>query len=324
MVRNRKRSWTAVLFGTLVLIGGGAISAPHALTQPAAPAAGDDFYIPPPLPPAPPGAILRAEPASLVMSAPGQPGIVPARSTRMMYLSSDTHDAPTAVVGTYMEPMVPWTGPGERPLVAYGVGSQGQGDQCAPSKVLPQVAQFRPPYDLLAEYDLVALTSLLARGMAVVVTDYHGLGTPEMHDFLNRKAQAYAVLDSARAALQLPGSGLNPQSPVVLFGYSQGGMASAGAAELQSSYAPELNVRGAYIGGPIVDPENFIGYNYGRPGVGSAAPFTLNGIAADYPETRPVIDAEINDAGKGLMHDAMGECAIAASLDIQTLSLIHI
>ena len=48
------------------------------------------------------------------MSAPGQPGVVPAMATRMMYLSSDTHDAPTAVVGTYLQPVLPWTGPGER------------------------------------------------------------------------------------------------------------------------------------------------------------------------------------------------------------------
>ncbi|WP_146100724.1 lipase family protein [Nocardia nova] len=323
-MRGLIRRWNAVLFGSLVVIAGAAISAPPASPQPATQVAADDFYVPPPPPPMPPGAILRAQPAALVMSAPGQPGVVPAASTRMMYLSSDTHDAPTAVVATYLQPTLPWTGPGERPLVAYGVGSQGQGDQCAPSKVLPQLAQFRPPYDVIAEYDVIALTSLLARGMAVVLTDYHGLGTPDVHDFLNRKAQAYAVLDSARAALQLPGTGLNPHSPVILFGYSQGGMASAGAAELQSSYAPELNVRGAYIGGPIVDPESFIGYNYGQPGVGSSAPFTLNGIAADYPETRPILDAEINDAGKGLMNDALGRCAIAASLDIQIRRITQI
>ncbi|AHH15696.1 putative lipase [Nocardia nova SH22a] len=316
-MRSRIGSWTAVLFGTVVLAGGVAISAAPVSAQPDTPAAADDFYIPPPLPPGPPGTILRAEPASVVMSAPGQPGVVPAMATRMMYLSSDTHDSPTAVVATYLQPVLPWTGPGERPLIAYGVGSQGQGDQCAPSKVLPQLAQFHPPYDVIAEYDVVALYSLLSRGMAVVLTDYHGLGTPDVHDFLNRKAQAYAVLDSARAALQLPGTGLHPQTPVMLFGYSQGGMASAGAAELQSTYAPDLNVRGAYVGGPIVDPENFIGYNYGRPGVGSAAPMTLNGIAADYPETRPIIDAEINAAGKGLMNDALGKCAIATSLDMQ-------
>lgn len=315
-MRSRIRSCTAVLFGALIAVAGGMVSAPHAWTQPPAQPAADDFYVPPaPLPPGPPGAIVRAQPASLMLSAPGQPGVVPAISTRMMYLSSDTHDAPTAVTGTYMQPTVPWTGPGERPLVAYAVGTQGQGDQCAPSKVLSQLVQYQPPFDIIAEYDVLALYSLLSRGMAVVVTDYHGLGTPEMHDFLNRKAQSYAVLDAARAAQQVPNNGLGPRPPVILYGYSQGGMASAGAAELQPSYAPELNMLGAYIGGPVVDPEYFIGFNEGQPSLSGAVGFTLNGIAADYPDTRPELDAELNDAGKALMRDAAGKCAIAVSVD---------
>ncbi|GAB2443503.1 lipase family protein [Nocardia tengchongensis] len=89
----------------------------------------------------------------------------------------------------------------------------------------------------------MALYTLLSRGMAVVITDYHGLGTPDTHDYLNRKAQGYAVLDSARAATRLPGNGLGAHPPVVLYRYSQGGMASAAAAELQPDYAPDLSVR---------------------------------------------------------------------------------
>ncbi|MFE3255834.1 alpha/beta fold hydrolase [Nocardia sp. NPDC059091] len=298
--------------GTLIMVGGGATNS--ALLASAEPvAAGDDFYLPPPLPPTP-GAIVRAEPAQVAFSAPGMPGVVPAAATRMMYVSSDTHDAPTAVVGTYLQPSVPWTGPGERPLVAYAGGTKGQGNQCAPSKLMTQVVQYQPPADIIFEYDLLALYSLLARGIAVVVTDYHGLGTPDVHDYLNRKAQAYALLDAARAGLQLPGTGLNPGTPVVLYGYSQGGMASAGAAELQSSYAPELNVRGAYVGGPVVDDEYFIGYNDGRPSIAPAFAWILNGIAADYPETRPILDAELNDTGKAILSDALGKCAVPTSL----------
>ncbi|MFD7845688.1 lipase family protein [Nocardia sp. NPDC059764] len=257
---------------------------------------------------------MRAEPAQVALSTPGMPGVVPAAATRMMYVSSDTHDAPTAVVGTYLQPTMPWIGPGERPLIAYAGGTKGQGNQCAPSKLMTQIVQYQPPAEVTFEYDLLAITSLLTRGMAVVVTDYHGLGTPDVHDYLNRKAQAYALLDAARAAVQLPGSGLNPGTPVALYGYSQGGMASAGAAELQSSYAPELNVRGAYVGGPVVDDEYFIGYNDGRSLMAPATAWILNGIAADYPETRPILDAELNDTGKAILHEALGKCAVPTGL----------
>ncbi|MFQ6331134.1 lipase family protein [Nocardia sp. CWNU-33] len=303
---------TAVVTGAFIAVGSGAFSAADPWMLPAVEASG--FYLPPvPLPPGDPGTIIRTEPAPVALSAPGQPGIIPAMATRMMYLSSDAQDAPTAVVGTYLEPAMPWPGPGERPLIAYGVGTKGQGDQCAPSKLLPDLVHFQPPLDVIFEYDVVGLFSLLSRGMAVVVTDYHGLGTPDIHDYLNRKAQAHAVLDSARAALRLPSS-LNPNSPVILYGYSQGGMASAGAAELQPSYAPDLNVRGAYVGGPVVDDEYFIGYNDGRPSVAPTYAWILNGIAANYPNTRPVLDAELNDIGKAILDDSQNKCAVPVGL----------
>ncbi|MEU4343343.1 lipase family protein [Nocardia sp. NPDC023852] len=304
---------TAALTGTLIVVGGGAISAPQAWTQPAAEAAAD-FYVPPAPLPQGAGTIVRTEAARLALSIPGPTGSIPATSTRMMYVSSDTHDAPTAAVGTYLEPAQPWTGPGERPLIAYAVGTKGQGDQCAPSKLLSQFVQYQPPLDIMVEYDVLALYTLLARGMAVVVTDYQGLGTPAVHDYLNRKAQAHAVLDSARAALRLPGTSLTANAPVILYGYSQGGMASAGAAELQPSYAPDLNVRGAYVGGPVVDDEYFIGFNDGRAPIAPAFAWILNGIAADYPATRPVLDAELNDIGKAILREAQDKCAVPIGL----------
>ncbi|MEU1982001.1 lipase family protein [Nocardia sp. NPDC019395] len=294
-MKSGKRAWVAALTGTLIAVGSGAIAAPPISAQPQrSQGAG--------------GEILRTEVSQLAISAPGLPGTVPARSTRITYASSDTHDAPTTVVGTYLEPTAPWTGPGERPLVAYAGGTQGQGAECAPSAMLSQVIRYQPPADMVFEYDLIAIQQLLARGMSVVMTDYHDLGAPGIRNFLNRKTQGYAVLDSARAALRLPGTGLHPGSPVVLYGYSQGGMASAAAAELQPEYAPELNVRGAHVGGPPIGPQDYLARSDGRPGVAPAIAWILNGIAADYPETRPVLDAELNNTGKAIMNDSIGKC----------------
>ncbi|TQM32362.1 lipase family protein [Nocardia bhagyanarayanae] len=311
-MRSRLLSLAAVLTGTLTVVGSGAVSAAPTWTDPATEAVAD-FYVPPPIGGAP-GNILRAEPSVVALSAPGQPGMVPARATRVMYVSNDAQDAPTAVVGTYLEPAVPWLGPGERPLVAYAGGTKGQGDQCAPSKLMSQVVSYQPPGDLIFEYDLLAISSLLSRGMSVMITDYHGLGTPAVHDYLNRKAQAHSLLDAARAALQLPGSGLGPNAPVILYGYSQGGMASAGAAELLSSYAPDLNVRGAYVGGPVVDDQYFIGHNDGRSNIAPTYAWILNGMAANYPSVRPVLDAELNDTGKAILNESLGKCAVPMGL----------
>src|SRR5438067_2158643 len=66
-------------------------------------------------------------------------------------------------------------------------------------------------------------------------------------------AQAHAVLDAIRAAQRLPEANLPDDGPVAIAGYSQGGGASAAAAELQPSYAPELKLKGAYAGAVPAD-----------------------------------------------------------------------
>ena len=170
-------------------------------------AVGDFYGTPMPLPDVAAGAIIRTEPAHLALSVPGQPEMIPASATRIMYRSNDTHDEPTAVVGSYLDPAAPWTGPGERPLV---------------------------------EFDVPALYALLARGMAVVMTGYQGLGTPAVDDFLNRKSQGYAVLDAARAASALPGNGIGAGAPVRLNGYSQGGSATVLPPNCGSGIRPRL------------------------------------------------------------------------------------
>ncbi|MEV0542763.1 lipase family protein [Nocardia salmonicida] len=227
---------SAVLTGA---VGAGLVSA-----LPTAEVAVGDFYSTPmPLPDVAAGAIIRTEPAHLALSVPGQPEMIPASATRIMYRSNDTHDEPTAVVGSYLDPAAPWTGPGERPLVAFAGGSKGQGDQCAPSELLAKRVDVQPPVDVMVEFDVPALYALLARGMAVVMTGYQGLGTPAVDDFLNRKSHGYAVLDAARAASALPGNGIGAGAPVRLNGYSQGGSATGAAAELRlGNQAPAVPV----------------------------------------------------------------------------------
>ncbi|MFD6398881.1 lipase family protein [Nocardia sp. NPDC060249] len=293
-MKSGKRAWIAALMGTLMVVGAGVAATPTVGAQPQMQVAGGD--------------IVRAEGSATAITIPGPAGPIPARSTRLVYTSNDTHGAPNTVVGTYLEPTQPWTGPGPRPLVAYAGGAQGQNADCSPSAMLGQVIRYQPPADVIFEYDIIAIYQLLSSGMAVVMTDYHDFGVPGVHDFLNRRTQAHAVLDSARAALRLPGSGFGPDTPVIIYGYSQGAMASAAAAELQAEYAPDLNVRGVHVGGPVVGPQDFIARSDGNPGVAPAIAWVLNGIAADYPETRPVLDAELNETGKAILHDSAGTC----------------
>jgi pimeloyl-ACP methyl ester carboxylesterase len=124
-------------------------------------------------------------------------------------------------------------------VVAYAPGTQGWGDQCAPSKEIASGS-----FD-----EQFAVSNLLARGWAVVVTDYPGLGTPGGEAYNVGIPEGYGVLDSLRAATLLPGAGLSGSAPMGIEGYSQGGGAADWAAQLQPSYAPGLHLVGVAAGG---------------------------------------------------------------------------
>ena len=140
-----------------------------------------------------------------------------------------------------------------------------------------------------------AIQALLDKGWAVAVTDYQGMGTPGDHTYVIKDAEAHAVLDIVRAA-RLPGSGIAANAPVALMGYSQGGQASAAAAELESTYAPELNVVGT-AGGVPTDLMNVATYLNG-PGsfYFSFLAFAAVGLNAAYPELN--LESYLNDAGR--------------------------
>ena len=70
-----------------------------------------------------------------------------------MYRSTDAQGNPDAVTGTYFEPDVPWPGNGPRPLIVYGPGTQGQGDQCAPSRLFNQGIHFSQYLDIAFNYE---------------------------------------------------------------------------------------------------------------------------------------------------------------------------
>jgi hypothetical protein len=201
---------------------------------PANPAA-DAFYTAPSvLKGVAPGTILRSRPVTI--RGLGFP--MPVRAWQVLYRSTDAQGRPNAVSGTVgaLDDGRPLVG---RPLVAYNVGSHGLGPDCAPSYLLRQGADFEEPI----------MAGALARGWAVMVTDYEGSGTPGPHTYGSGLATGRAVLDGARAAQRLPELGLTAKSPVALWGYSEGGLATAWAAELAPKYAPDLNIVGAAAGG---------------------------------------------------------------------------
>ncbi|MFY2790774.1 lipase family protein [Rhodococcus sp. MALMAid1271] len=223
---------------------------------------------------------------------------------RILYRSTDTHDRPMTVSGYSAVPIAPWPGPGPRPVIAYAPGTSGMADRCAGSAVLGTVGSSP------------AILPLLLAGYRVVATDYQGLGTPGGHTYLNRLASGRALLDAARTAAD------DPSTPVVLFGYSEGGFASAAAAELAATYAPEVTVVGAYVGAPPADPRLNI-EPLDNTALGSAVLFAVDGMINAYPERAESIRSLFHPDGLAVLDAAQEWCTTdsAASDMVHTRDL---
>jgi hypothetical protein len=269
-----------------------ASAAPSAISAPS----GDPFYTPPkPLPPGVPGDVIRQRKVN-VFADPLTLFPLPVNSWQILYRSTSATDAPNTVSGTLLVPRTPWSH-GPRPLVSYAVGTHGLGDSCAPSVKLRSGT----------ENEIVLISQALLAGWAVVLTDYEGLGTPGPHTYAVGRSEGHAVLDAARAAARVPGSGLSPSGPVGLFGYSQGGQATTFAGELAPSYAPELNLVGIATGGVPADLGAVARFNDGNVGfslvLGAAA-----GYAAAYPDVP--FAGILNDAGRATVARVERACTV--------------
>ena len=286
-----------------------------ALTLTPAVAAADDFdqpggfYDTRTLPAVASGEVLRAEPADLplAVTVPGLPPLaspMPALAQRVIYQTADVDGRPVATSGALYDSTAPWNGPGPRPTLILGPGTQGQGDPCAPSRTLESGIGTNPRSGApVVSYEEGFALVLAGQGFRVMVVDYIGLGTPGIHTYSDRVDQAHAMLDGARAAQELIGH----DSPLVFWGHSQGGGASAAAAELAPEYAPELDVRAAYASAPPADLLAVLDHIDGSSLTGAIG-FAINGMVERYPAIRRVVDRHVNPAGLRALDDLSGLC----------------
>ncbi|MFI9099970.1 lipase family protein [Streptomyces fildesensis] len=237
-----------------------------------------------------PGDIVSAQPSRFM---PNPLVLTSTRAWKILYRSTTATGAPNVVSGTVLVPNDGRTG--QRPLVTYAVGTVGLADSCAPSRGFPT--------GTTAEGSLI--WQALLRGWAVAVTDYEGLGTPGTHTYTVGRAEGQAVLDAARAAERLPGTGLNADTPVGIMGYSQGGQASSWAAEIHDSYAPDLNVRGTATGGVPADLLKVADFNNGGVGAG-----LILAAAVGHDAAYPALDLAkyLNDKGRSVVNIVKTQC----------------
>lgn len=203
---------------------------------------GGQFYETPAQLPATDGDVVRSE-ASTFYLDPVKLIKPNASSTRIMYRTTSSKGQAVPATGTVLESKAAWKKSTPRPLVVLSPGTQGMGDSCAPSRQLA----------MGLNYEGISLSGLVNAGYNVVVPDYIGLGTQGAHTYMNRVDQGHAVLDAVRAAQRLGVKGVGPKTAVAAVGYSQGGGATASAVEMAPRYAPELQIKSAWVGAPPAD-----------------------------------------------------------------------
>lgn len=182
--------------------------------------------------------VSGAKPGELLRIWPQTGGSVGGKAYRILYRSTGMNDEPIAVSGAIFMPDGPAPS-GGRKVVAWAHPTTGVVERCAPT-LLPDLSGTIP-----------GLEKMLDRGYVVVAADYPGLGTPGTHPYLIGESEARSVLDSVRAARQLPDAHAGKRFTV--WGHSQGGHAALFTGQLAASYAPEIELVGVAAAAPATD-----------------------------------------------------------------------
>lgn len=244
-----------------------------------------------------PGTLIRFRESVFTQDPVNRTPVAGVDAYQVLYNSTSALGRSNVVSGTVLMPTTQWTGPGNRPMVTFGVGTRGLSDQCAPSWTISTGWDYES-----AEY-----LELLAHGWAVAITDMVGLGTPGLHTYEVSREQGTAVLDIARAAQQISEIGLEPDGPIGIMGYSQGGSSAGWAAQLAATYAPELNVKGTAVSGVPADLVAVGKALDGGPFVGLAL-LAAAGYDAAYPELD--LRSFLNDSGAEMLDRASSMCIV--------------
>ncbi|VEG54750.1 lysophospholipase [Mycolicibacterium aurum] len=236
-----------------------------------------------------PGTVLRSRDVELAFL-----GLIPQKftATQLLYRTTDFQGEPQAGITTVV---IPSERTSERPLpiVSYQCAIDAIAARCFPSYALRRGAK---AIGAVAQFEFLLIAAALAEGWAVSIPDHEGStgmwGAPY--------EPGYHILDGIRAAINHESFGLTLQSPVGLWGYSGGGLASAWAAEVQDGYAPELNVVGAVLGSPVGD----LGHTFRRlnGSIYSGLPaLVVAALCHIYPDLDRLIDEHATVEGKALL-----------------------
>ncbi|MFW5844315.1 MAG: lipase family protein, partial [Spirochaetota bacterium] len=154
------------------------------------------------------------------------------------YSTRDADGSPARILAQLFVPVFDETA--DRPVLVFGSGTTGVGDQCAPSLERPIARRWG--------HYRANMLSYASQGIITIFPDYLGFNDLERPQrYFSKDAEAHTMLDAARAVgnfLASRNSPVQPSEHLFTSGYSQGGHAAFAAADLRQDYAPELPLTG--------------------------------------------------------------------------------
>jgi hypothetical protein len=220
-----------------------------------------------PLGEVPPGTVLKTK--TLSYHVVGIP--LPVRVVQLQYRSAGALGQPTVNVTSVLEPPVPLGSP-------RAVSYQSFYDSLNPAdEPSAQIAGDVTLGGLIPDAESIVIAPLLLQGYTVIVPDTEG----QAADFAAGPEYGINTLNSIRAATSSPLTGLGPGTPIGMFGYSGGAIATDWAAQMAPAYAPDVNQQlvGAAEGGVLVDPAHNLTYVSGSLIWAGVIPMAIIGIA---------------------------------------------
>lgn len=164
----------------------------------------------------------------------------PAGSTgwRIVYRTTTADGKPAVSSGTVYVPTTPAPS-GGRFVVAWAHPTLGTGADCTPSQATDPSAA------------IPGFAQMMTNGWVVTSTDYTGLGTDGTLPYLIGAGEARNVIDSVRAARDLPGT--DAGTTYAVWGHSQGGHASLFTADETADYGRGLQLVGVAAAAPAAE-----------------------------------------------------------------------
>ncbi|CEJ81243.1 hypothetical protein VHEMI01383 [[Torrubiella] hemipterigena] len=275
----------------------------------------DSFYaVPDNLESVKPGTILRHRPPPSPIAAFGFDPINLQASHQILYRTTDSLGNATATV---LSVLVPHNADYTK-LLSYQVAEDASNINCAPSYAFQFAHADSKMGTMVTEEEMLLIEAALERGWVVISPDFLG----PKGSFLANHLSGYATLDGIRAAISSETiTGISSNPTIAMWGYSGGSVASLFAAELQPSYAPELKIAGAAVGGIVPNITNVVTTVNGK-GYAGLIPAGVLGLTHQYPELGPVVSQHVLPEHRADLYKAQEQCYGANNNDYANVDIV--